>query len=139
MSKRLLLILSLLVIAGGCLTAAYFIRVTSPRWRAEKVLFQIGPEPLREAAARLYKDQFAAHVADYLTLKDNQCPSQFSAFKPNYVGAYRDGFALALTSDQKSEAGIYVIPAHTDLQPRVTSRWRYERLADGVYWYSFDR
>ena len=45
----------------------------------------------------------------------------------------------SITLDLKSEAGIYVIPAHTDLQPRVTARWRYERLADGVYWYSFER
>ena len=55
------------------------------------------------------------------------------------MGVYRDGFALALTSDRGTESGIYVIPAHSDIEPRATIRTRFERMADGVYWYSFDQ
>lgn len=138
MPKRVLLPLCLLVLAG-CLTAAFVMRGATPRSQAKKVLLEVGPESLRDAAARLYKNHFASRAPDYSTVKESLWPPQFNAFKPNHVGAYRDGFALALTSDRETEAGIYVIPAYTDFQPRVTERGRYERLADGVYWYSFDR
>jgi hypothetical protein len=138
MSKRSLILLGLLVVAGG-LMVAFLMRPLSPRQRAEKVLRKVGPGPLREAAAALYKDMFAASVHGYLVVKDTSWPKQFSAFAPSHVGAWRDGFALALTRDHDTESGIYVIPAHSDLQPRATTRSRFERMADGIYWYSFDQ
>jgi hypothetical protein len=138
MPKRLLLLLCLLVLAGG-LTAAWLMHTTSPRQHAEVVLRTVGPEHLRDAAAGLYKDMFASIAPDYTAMKEAMWPPQFSAFKPDHVGAYRDGFALSLVSGHGLESGIYVIPAHSDFQPRATAHARFERMADGVYWYSFDQ
>ena len=129
MPKRLPLLLCLLALAS----------CTPPRRHAEKLLREIGPAQLREEAAVLYKDFFAANAPDYSTVKETQWPAVFGAFQPDHIGAYRDGFALALTSDRDTESGLYIIPAQMNHEPHATARSRFERLADGIYWYSFDR
>ena len=129
MPKRLPLLLCLFALAG----------CAPPRRQAEGVLKRIGADNLREGAARLYKDFFASSAPDYTSVKSSEWPSVFSAFAPKQVGAYRDGFALALTLDGNTESGLYVIPAHMDVQPHANPRARFERIADGIYWYSFTR
>lgn len=129
MSRRLPHLLCLLALAG----------CTSPRRRAEDVLRKVGPQALRSDAAVLYKNLFASTAPDYSAVKNTEWSAAFRAFAPKQVGAYRDGIALALDVDGDTESGIYVIPAGMDVSPRAKERNRFERIADGIYWYSFTR
>ena len=35
------------------------------------------------------------------------------------------------------ESGLYVIPDQMEIEPRSAGRAHFERIADGIYWYSF--
>jgi len=109
-----------------------------PRQRARKLLEKVGAGALRHEAALLYKDLFAAERPGLITIKRNDWPASFRALQPLTVGAYRDGFAIAIERGSEGESGIYVIPSQMDVEPRGTQRTRFERLAEGIYWYSFD-
>jgi hypothetical protein len=112
---------------------------SSPRRKAERVLEKVGTARLREQAALMYKDLFAGEAPAYAAIKRNDWPALFRAFEPQQVGAYRDGFALALMRTRDRESGLYIIPALMDVEPRATKRSRFERIDEGVYWYSFER
>lgn len=94
---------------------------------------------LREEAALIYKNLFAGGAPAYATIKRDDWPALFRVFEPENVGVYRDGFALALVRSRDRESGLYVIPAHMEVEPRGTPRTRFERIDEGIYWYSFDR
>lgn len=111
---------------------------TPPERRARTALRRVGSGALRQQAALLYKNVFAAPVAGLMTIKRNDWPPTFAEFAPLTVGAYRDGFALAVERSSDRESGIYVIPAHMDVQPRQTQRTRFERIEEGIYWYVFE-
>lgn len=99
----------------------------------------MGTMRLREEAALIYKDLFAGEAPAYASIKRDDWPGLFRAFEPENVGAYRDGFALALVRTRDRESGLYVIPAQMEVQPRATARTHFERIEEGIYWYSFDR
>ena len=127
---RLTSCLALLVLSiTGC---------TPPQHKAQNTLRSVGAAALRQQAAMLYKNVFAAPVAGLMTIKRADWPPSFAAFAPLTVGAYRDGFALAIARDSERESGVYVIPASTDMQPRPTPRSRFERMEEGIYWYVFE-
>lgn len=115
-----------------------FTSCTPPERKARTAVRRLGSEALRQQAALLYKNVFAAPVAGLMTIKRNDWPPAFAALGPLSVGAYRDGFALAMVRDSERESGIYVIPAHMDVQPRQTQRSRFEWIEDGIYWYVFE-
>jgi hypothetical protein len=110
------------------------------RERAERVLREDGPERLREEAAHLYKERFGGSGAEFSVVIEEAWPASFRRFKPRRVGAYPDGFAVALETDADTERGIFVIPQYFDLEtPRWGADATFEPLADGVYWYAFAR
>ena len=113
---------------GGC---------SSPRRTAEKTLEQVGADRLRTEAAVLYKNLFAGVSTSFYTIKVKDCPATFRMFQPQHVVAYRDGFSLALVRGATGESGIHVVPAQMDVSPSAGRRVRFEKIADGIYWYSF--
>ena len=131
MSTRLPTLLCLLALATpGC---------TSPRRHAIEALDRVGSDALRKDAALLYKNLFASTAPDYSAVKSTEWRPSFRSLEPKQVGAYRDGFALALMIDGDTESGLYVIPAGMDVKPRATNRNRFEQVRDGIYWYTFAR
>lgn len=130
MNLRISLALATLTVAvGSC---------TRPERKARGVLQRVGAGALRQQAAVLYKDLFAAPKTGLITIKRGDWPAGFALFEPLSVGAYRDGFALALERGSERESGIYVIPAQMDVQPRGTQRTHFERIEEGIYWYVFE-
>lgn len=128
---RLPILLCLLALAtAGCM---------SPRRQATAVLKTVGPAALRNEAAILYKDLFASKAPDVVSVKNTEWRASFRAFEPKKVGAYSDGFALALQIDGDIESGLYVIPAQMDVKPRPKPGTRFEQITDGIYWYTFTR
>ena len=121
--------LSLLcLVTAGCYSA---------RQKAEKTLKTIDPEKIRKEAGVFNKDLFASGEPISRGLKPSEYPPTFRAFAPLQVNAYRDGFSLKLEQSGGMEAGIYIVPAQMDVEPQSRGRAHFERIADGIYWYSF--
>jgi hypothetical protein len=110
---------------------------SDPRERAGKTLEKVTADQLRRDAAVLYKRLFAGHGTDFVVVRAKDWPESFQRFSPIRVGAYSDGMSLALESRDSGEAGIYIVPATMEHQPSLAHGGRFERMADGVYWYSF--
>ncbi len=111
----------------------------SPRSDALATLRKVGNERLRDEAAWLYKDVFAARAPAFTNVRSAQWPPSFQRFTPLHVGAFADGFALALNEKGDLESGLYVVPLHMDRTPAATAHASFERLDDGVFWYVFTR
>lgn len=123
-----------LLAAGFALALA---ACSSPRERAASTLAQVGAGQLRSDAALLYKRIFAGHGTDFVVVRPREWPQSFRSFAPIRVGAYPDGISIALESKDSGEAGIYIVPATMEHRPPAAPGARFERLADGVYWYAF--
>jgi len=126
---RLLLLLILALAGVSC--------GNDPRPRAERQVRKIGPERLRQDAAILYKNAFAAHTLEMITIRTYNWPDSFRPLKPLRVGVYLDGVAVALAVQSTGETGIYVIPRSMDVEPRNAGGTKFEKITDGIYWYSF--
>jgi hypothetical protein len=110
----------------------------SKRGAAEKRMRKVGAERLRAEAAVLYKDVFAGAAPTFLTVKQGDWPESFRAMVPLEVGAYPDGFSLTMHRKGNAESGVYVVPLHMEVSPNPGRLAHFERIADGIYWYSFE-
>jgi hypothetical protein len=130
-SFRHLLIFGCILLAAGCSGGA--------RKRAERELHNGGAERLRDDAARLYKDTFAAHgKPGFVEVPYKTWPPSFQKLRPLHVGAYLDGISIALEAEEGGESGFYIVPKSMEHEPSGEHGAKYERLADGIYWYSFE-
>jgi hypothetical protein len=115
-----------------------FAACTDRRERAERVLREDGAGRLRADAARLYKEAYGGRGAEFSVLAESAWPPSFRRFKPRRVGAYADGFTLALETEADTERGLFVIPQGFTLDtPRWGSGAEFEPLAEGIFWYAF--
>ena len=117
--------------------ALAFIACSNQRDRAGATLEKVGAAQLRRDAALLYKRLFAGHGTDFVVVRAKDWPESFQRFSPLRVGAYPDGISLALESKDSGESGLYVVPATMEHQPSAAQGGKFQRMADGVYWYSF--
>jgi hypothetical protein len=124
---RLLLPGLLALIAAGC----------SPRREVEQKLATVDRAQLREEAAVLYKQIFAGTAPDFTAIKPDEWPATFRALGPRSVGGFKDGFSLSFISRGGIESGLYVVPQFMDVEPSAGRRAQFEKIADGIYWYSF--
>lgn len=108
---------------------------SDPRAQAKNRLQGLDKQALRLDAARLYKQIYAAPGPDYLVLKATQWPENFSALKPIRISCHRDGFSIALTDDSIHETGLHIQPLGITTPPPAGSV-KYERIEEGIYWYS---
>jgi hypothetical protein len=111
---------------------------TQPR---ERVTTQITPESAKELrleAAKLYKQLRASPAPEYIPLKKNVWPAAFVRLSPERVGLYRDGVALAMEGNASTEKGVHIVPQGMEFSP-PTGRARYEKLQEGIFWYSLGK
>ncbi|MEA3211049.1 MAG: hypothetical protein QOE70_4106 [Chthoniobacter sp.] len=124
-----LLLLTCALWCAGC---------SDPRERAHGQLRKGGAERLRHDAALLYKDLFSrSNGRDFTEIWYKEWPSSFKQCAPLHVGAYLDGFCIAMQGAGRFESGLFIVPQSMDHEPKPTHHARFERLSDGVYWYSF--
>ena len=110
------------------------------RATAERALESVDVEALRREAAVLYKQTQGARGAGFVIVGKAQWPPTFRGLAPVRVGSYPDGFSIALRTDADTEQGLYVIPLEfARPSPTETKGARFERLAEGVFWYEFPR
>lgn len=125
---RLLLCLCLVCALPGC---------ADPRQKAEKTLQTVGADHLRWEAAVLYKRLFATRGLEVIALRPRDLPESFLRFKPLRGGAYPDGFTVTLTVKGDAETGLYIVPAGMDRSPKAGEGTKFQKISDGIYWYTF--
>jgi hypothetical protein len=103
----------------------------------QKTLRQVGANNLRREAATFYKELFVAPTGQYFLPKPEQWPPSFRRFEPLRVRAYADGFSLAIRDTRKGEVGLYVVPLGMDKTPREGRNSQFQKIDEGLYWYSF--
>lgn len=131
MSPRttLLLIAACAFVSGAC---------GGPRDRARSCLRHGGGERLRHDAAMIYKDIFSGHGrAGFVEIPAKNWPNSFRELRPLHVGAYIDGIAIAMHATAHGETGLYVVPQSMEHTPKAMEGTRFEKIAEGIYWFSF--
>jgi hypothetical protein len=127
-SLRTTTLLVCLLLCAGCV---------DPRQRAEREVRESGAA-LRHDAALLYKNMFAATgKPDFVEVWFKDWPKSFQKLRPRHVGAYHDGFTIALHTTDRGESGLYIVPESMDYEPQSGAGTTFQRIADGIYWYSF--
>lgn len=102
-----------------------------------KTLETVTAAQLRLDAALLHKRIFAGHGTDFVLVRAAEWPASFRSFAPMRVSAYPDGVGLTLAAKSDHESGLYIVPASMDHSPSASHGSKFQRLADGIYWYSF--
>ncbi|MGB8169781.1 MAG: hypothetical protein WCF18_19930 [Chthoniobacteraceae bacterium] len=129
MSLRAILILVCALACGGC---------ADPRARAEAELKNGGAAQLRHDAALLYKEMFSgAGRPDFVEVWFKNWPKSFQKLRPIHVGAYHDGFTIALRTSNGGESGLYIVPESMDYEPKAAPGVAFQKLADGIFWFQF--
>ena len=98
---------------------------------------RVDPVQLRKDAAIFYKNIFAEHRKTIATVNQQYWSYSFKQLQPQRVTAYPDGFAFCLEILGDTESGLYVVPLGMDLEPASTLWASYEKISDGIFWYSF--
>lgn len=111
---------------------------SDPREQAISRLQKLDKQALRLDAAKLYKQIYAAPGTDFLTVKQSQWPETFNALQPISVNCHRDGFSISIAEDSILEVGLHIQPLGVTSAPAASSA-KYERLEEGIYWYSFKK
>ncbi|HYR56972.1 MAG TPA: hypothetical protein VEO95_00005, partial [Chthoniobacteraceae bacterium] len=128
---RAVLILACVLVCSACGDA---------RQRAEREIRRDGGQQLRRDAARLYMQVFTAHGRpDFVDIWYKDWPRSIQQIAPLHVGAYHDGISIALSANDRGESGLYVVPESMDHVPASTSGVSFQKVADGIYWYSFSK
>ena len=110
---------------------------SDPRGRAMKTMQQFKAEQLRKDCAVFYKNIFAEHRQTSAVVNQQYWSYSFQQLAPKRITAYADGFALCLEAKGDSESGLYVIPLGMEVEPKPTAWASYEKISDGIFWYSF--
>jgi hypothetical protein len=107
------------------------------REQAMKTVKRVTPEQLRLDAAKFYKDMYAGPRNTLVQLNKENWTRSFAELNPDRITAYVDGFAFRLESSGDSESGLYVVPLGMDIEPKQTDVASFEKISEGIFWYSF--
>ncbi len=110
---------------------------TDTRGRALKTMEHFKPAQLRREVALYYKNIFAEHQKTSVPVGAKFWSEAFTALRPERITAYPDGFAFCLETNGDAESGLYIVPEGMDVAPKPTAWASYEKLHEGIYWYSF--
>lgn len=127
-ARRVFPTLIFILLLAGC---------SDSRGRAKRALKRVDRVQLRKDVATFYKDIFAEHRKIIVTVNPQYWSFAFTELRPSKITAYIDGFAFCLESIGEIETGLYVVPAEMDVEPKSTATASFEKLADGIFWYSF--
>ena len=125
---RLLLVFVLAILAS----------CSDPRAQAKSRLQGLDKNALRLDATRLFKQIYATPGPDFQILNQSQWPETFGALKPVAISSHHDGFSIALTDDSTHETGLHIQPLGITTPPAAAAV-KYERLDEGIYWYSLKK
>ena len=121
------------------LTALLLTACGDPRTDTLARLQTANASALRIDVARFHTQFFQTPDQDYLPLKSNWWSESVRKLKPLRVGLYRDGLAVALREEPGCEFGLHIVPQGVARPPSPSPFVEYERIEDGVYWYTLKK
>ena len=107
------------------------------RTRAMKTVQRVTAEQLRKDVAKYYKNIFATNQKTMVTVNPQIWTLASAELHPERITAYPDGFAFCLESKGSAESGLYIVPLGMDHDPAPTAWASFEKLSEGIFWYSF--
>ena len=125
--RALFTIISVLLLSG----------CSDARGRAKSTVKRVKAVQLRKDVAIFYKDIFAEHRKTITRVNQQYWSWSFTQLHPDHITAYPDGFAFCLESIGDAESGLYVVPLGMDHDPAPTKWASFEKISDGIFWYSF--
>ena len=125
---------ALLILLPALLLAA----CSDSRARAMKTVQRVTAAQLRRDVARYYKNIFAPHQKTIVTVHPEIWTLAFVELHPERITAYPDGFAFRLESNGDAESGLYIVPLGMEHDPTLTPWATFEKLSEGIFWYSFN-
>lgn len=126
---RLLLLLAMLPLAA----------CTDPRTNSLSRLRSADAAELRTEAGRLYTRLFPAAGPMFIAVQPEAWPAPLLKLRPIRLNLYRDGLAISLQTQPGFEYGLHVIPVGMPDELKSTERTQYEKLQDGIYYFTQKR
>ena len=126
---RLLLLLAMLPLAA----------CTDPRTNSLSRLRSADAAELRSEAGRLYTRFFPAAGPMFIAVQPEAWPAPLLKLRPLRMNIYRDGLAISLQTQPGYEYGLHVIPVGVTDDLKSTERTQYEKLQDGIYYFTQKR
>jgi hypothetical protein len=126
---RLLLLLAALSLAS----------CTDPRSNSLSRLHHADAAELRTEVTRLYTQLFPAFDPELVPIRPEQWPAALLKLRPLRMNLYRDGLAVSLQAAPGFEYGLHILPNGASEEMKSTERTQYEKLQDGIYYFTQKR
>ena len=135
MNANLTSVLRLLLLLASLPLAA----CTDPRTNSLSRLRSADAGELRTEAGRLYTRLFPAAGPMFVAVQPEAWPAPLLKLRPIRLNLYRDGLAISLQTQPGYEYGLHVIPVGVTDDLKSTERTQYEKLQDGIYYFTQKR
>ena len=121
------------------LAALPFAACTDPRSNALSRLRHADVAELHADVARLYTRLFLAPGSTVVAVRPEMWPAGILKLRPLRMNLYRDGLAVTLHAAPGFEYGFHIAPSSTTEPPKSTDRTQYEKLQDGICYFTQKR
>jgi hypothetical protein len=126
---RLLLLLATLLFAA----------CTDPRSTSLSRLKHADAAELRAEVAKLYTRMFPAPGPVLIPVRAETWPAAIVKLRPLRLNLYRDGLAVSLQASPGFEYGLHILPTGATEPMKSTERTKYEKVQDGIYFFTQKR
>jgi hypothetical protein len=126
---RLLLLLAALSLAS----------CTDPRANSISRLHRADAAELRAEVTRLSAKLFPASGPTMIPVRPEMWPAALLKLRPLRMNLYRDGLAVSLQASPGYEYGLHILPPAATDRLESTERTQYEKLQDGIYYFTQKR
>ena len=112
---------------------------TDPRVNSLSRLHGVDAAQLRVEAAQLSTRLLPTPGPDFVPVRPDQWPAPLLTLRPLRMNLYRDGLAVSLQSSPGMEYGLHITAAGDTREPKSTARTRYEKIQDGIFYFTQKR
>jgi len=112
---------------------------TDPRANSISRLHHADAVELRTEVTRLYTKLFPASGPAMVPVRPELWPAVLLKLRPLRMNLYRDGLAVSLQASPGFEYGLHILPAGATERMESTERTQYEKLQEGIYYFTQKR
>ncbi len=112
---------------------------TDPRRISLSRLEGVKAADLRAEVAQLHASLLAAPGPALVPVTPETWPASLLKLRPLRMNLYRDGLAVSLRSAPGYEYGLHIVRAGASEDLKSTERTQYEKIQDGIYYFTQKR
>ena len=94
---------------------------------------------LRAEVAQLTAKLLPPAGPEFVPIQPELWPAAFVKLRPVRMNLYRDGLAVSLQAAPGYEYGLHIVPAGASDALKSTERTQYEKLQDGIWYFTQKR